>query len=55
MGGLLPLMADSSRPIDEPIPLPDGGELRMLLDTGYYIQALPKAKHQRPDLAAGAC
>jgi hypothetical protein len=31
-----------SRQFDEPIPLPDGGELR-------YIEALPKAKHQRPE------
>jgi hypothetical protein len=34
---------------DEPIPLPDGGELRMLLDAGRYIEALPNAKHDRPE------
>jgi hypothetical protein len=38
-----------SRQFDEPIPLPDGGELRTLLDAGRYIEALPKAKHQRPE------
>lgn len=32
---------------DDPIPLPDGGELTTLLDAGRYIAALP-AKIQRP-------
>jgi hypothetical protein len=34
-------MADWSRHFDEPIALPDGGELRTLLDAGRYIDALP--------------
>jgi hypothetical protein len=31
-------------------PLPDGGELTTLRDAGHYITALPKAKHNRPEL-----
>jgi len=38
-----------SRRFDEPIVLPDGGELRTLLDAGRYVEALPKAKHDRPE------
>jgi hypothetical protein len=30
-----------SREFDEPIHLPDGRELRTLLDAGLYIEALP--------------
>ena len=33
---------------DEPIPLPEGGELRTLLDASLYIEGLPKEKFQRP-------
>jgi hypothetical protein len=32
-----------------PIALPDGRELVTLRDAGEYIQALPKAKHKKPD------
>jgi len=34
---------------DEPIPLPEGGELRTLLDASLYIEGLPKEKFQRPE------
>ena len=37
-----------SRIFDEPIPLPDGGELRTLRDAGEYVTALPKAEHDKP-------
>lgn len=36
-----------SRPFEDPIPLPGGGELRTLLDAGNYIQSLSKAKQQQ--------
>jgi hypothetical protein len=36
-----------SRAFDAPIALPDGGELRTLLDAGRYVEALPKATHDR--------
>ena len=36
-----------SRAFDEPIPLPDGGELRTLLDAGRYVDALPRSMHER--------
>ena len=32
---------------DKPIELPEGGELRTLLDAGRYIAALPSATQQR--------
>ena len=38
-----------SRSFDEPIPLPDGGELRTLPDAGRYVEVLPKAKHDRTE------
>ena len=31
------------RPFDDPIPLPDGGQLVTLNDAGNYITGLPKA------------
>jgi len=37
------------RPFDEPIPLPDGGELRTLLDAGRYVDALPRGMHEREE------
>jgi len=37
---------------DEPIPLPEGGELRTLLDASLYIEALPKEKFHRRLLGA---
>ena len=36
----------------EPIELPDGRVLRTLRDAGHFIQDLPKATHDRPDLDA---
>ena len=42
-------MTDWSRHFDEPISLPDGSELETLYDAGRYIEALPKAKHERPE------
>jgi hypothetical protein len=38
-----------SRPFDEPVPLPDGGELRTLLDAGRYVDALPRGIHEREE------
>jgi hypothetical protein len=38
-----------AREFDETIPLPDGGELRTLLDAGRYIEALPRAQHNRSE------
>jgi|SRR5580704_4727159 hypothetical protein len=38
-----------SRPFDDPIPLPDGGELRTLLDAGRYVDALPRSMHKREE------
>jgi hypothetical protein len=36
----------------EPIPLPDGGELRTLIDAGRYVAALPLGTHQREEWQA---
>jgi hypothetical protein len=33
------------RTSDDPIPLPDGSELRTLRDAGNYIAGLPKREH----------
>jgi hypothetical protein len=41
-----------SRAFDEPIPLPDGGELRTLLDAGRYVDALPSSMHEREEWQA---
>src|SRR5580692_8054261 len=41
-----------SRPFDEPIALPDGGELRTLLDAGRYVDALPRSTHEREEWQA---
>jgi hypothetical protein len=38
-----------SRAFDEPIPLPDGGELRTLIDAGRYVDALPRSMHEREE------
>jgi hypothetical protein len=43
------MMTDWSRRFDEPIPLPDGGELRTLLDAGRYVDALPRNMHEREE------
>jgi len=37
-------MADWSREFDDPIPLPDGGQLVTLEDAAAYIMKLPKAE-----------
>jgi hypothetical protein len=41
-----------SREFDEPIVLPDGGELRTLLDAGRYVDALPRSMHERKEWQA---
>jgi hypothetical protein len=38
-----------SRAFDEPIPLPDGSELRTLLDVGHYVDKLPRCMHEREE------
>ena len=43
-----------SRAFHVPIPLPDGRMLRTLRDAGDYIQALPGAKHKRPEWQVAA-
>jgi hypothetical protein len=43
-----------SRALHVPIPLPDGRMLRTLRDAGDYIQALPGAKHKRPEWQVAA-
>jgi hypothetical protein len=40
---------DWSREFDEPIPLPDGGELRTPLDAGRYVDALPPSTLEREE------
>ena len=45
----MPTAKEWSRPFDEPIPLPDGGELRTLLDAGRYVDALPCSAHEREE------
>ena len=40
---------DWSRPFDEPIVLPEGGELRTLLDAGRYVDKLPPDMHEREE------
>jgi hypothetical protein len=42
-------MADWSRHFDEPIALPDGGELRTLQDAGRYVDKLPRSLHEREE------
>lgn len=39
---------------DDPIPLPDGGELTTLLDAGRFIAALPAKIQRRPEWQAAA-
>jgi hypothetical protein len=36
------------RTFDDPIPLPSGGELRTLRDSGNYISKLSKREHNAP-------
>jgi hypothetical protein len=42
-------ISQRERPAHEPIPLPDGGALRTLLDAGRYIDALPRGMLERED------
>jgi hypothetical protein len=37
------------RAFDDPIPLPNAGELRTLLDAGRYVDALPRSMHEREE------
>jgi hypothetical protein len=48
----MPTAKGWSSPFDEPIPLPDGGELRTLLDAGRYVDALPRSMHEREERQA---
>jgi hypothetical protein len=41
-----------SRRFHGPIPLPDGGELRTLLDAGRYVDKLPRSMHEREEWLA---
>jgi hypothetical protein len=41
-----------ARRFDEPITLPDGGELVTLEDAGNYITKLPKAEHEAAEWQA---
>jgi hypothetical protein len=45
----MPTAKGWSRQFDEPIPLPDGGELRTLLDAGRYVDKLPRSMHEREE------
>ena len=45
----MPTAKGWSRKFDDPIPLPDGGELRTLLDAGRYVDALPPSTHEREE------
>jgi hypothetical protein len=40
------------RRFDDPIPLPDGGQLVTLQDAGTYITKLPKAEHDAEEWQA---
>ena len=42
-----------SREFDEPIALPDGGELRTLLDAARYVDALPRRHARTRGVASG--
>src|ERR1700753_4363667 len=41
-----------SRPFDDPIPLPGGGQFVTLRDAANYITKLPKAKHDAQEWQA---
>jgi hypothetical protein len=43
-----------SRAFDDPIPLPDGGEIRTLREAGNYIMALPGSARQSSEWQAAA-
>jgi hypothetical protein len=48
----MPTTEGRSARFDDPIPLPDGGELRTLLDAGRYVDALPRSMHEREEWQA---
>jgi hypothetical protein len=48
----MPTAKGWTREFDEPIPLPDGGELRTLLDAGRYVDALPRSILEREEWQA---
>jgi nitroreductase len=48
----MPTAKGWTREFDEPIPLPDGGELRTLLDAGRYVDKLPRSIHEREEWQA---
>jgi hypothetical protein len=43
---------DWKRAFDEPIPLPEGGERRTLLDAKRYVDALPRSVQEREEWQA---
>ena len=45
----MPTAKGWTREFDEPIPLPDGGELRTLINAGRYVAALPHSMHEREE------
>ena len=48
----MPTAKGWSREYDEPIALPDVGELRTLLDAGRYVDKLPRSIHEREEWQA---
>jgi hypothetical protein len=48
----MPTAKGWKREFDEPIPLPDGGELRTLLDAGHYVDKLRRNMHEREEWQA---
>ena len=48
----MPTAKGWTREFDEPIPLPDGGELRTLLDAGHYVDKLPRSMQEREEWQA---
>jgi hypothetical protein len=42
----------TSRRFVDPVELPDGGELRTLLDAARYVDALPRSMHEREEWQA---
>jgi hypothetical protein len=48
----MPTAKGWSRKFDEPIVLPDGGDLRTLLDAGRYVDALPRSMREREEWQA---
>jgi hypothetical protein len=45
----MPTAKGWKRAFDEPIALPDGGELVTLEDAGRYVDALPRSMHEREE------